>query len=72
MNLNIITTLKKFENILIGLSDHENGIDAGLLRMLGARVFEKHFTLNQLLKEQTSILIRTRWIEKISRNLKNS
>ena len=49
LNLNVITVLKKkYSNYLIGLSDHENGIDAGpLAYMLGARVFEKHFTLNR-------------------------
>ena len=48
MNLSIITTLKKeFKDLRIGLSDHENGIDAGVIAyMLGARVFEKHFTLS--------------------------
>ena len=43
MNLSIISKLKKkYKNITIGLSDHENGIDAGVVAyMLGARVFEK-------------------------------
>lgn len=52
MNLNIIEVLKKeFKKNIIGLSDHENGIDAGpLAYMLGARVFEKHFTLDRSLK----------------------
>ena len=49
MNLNVIKTYKKnFPKSIIGLSDHENGIDAGpIAYMLGARVFEKHFTLNR-------------------------
>jgi len=49
MNLSVITTFRKhFPDIRLGLSDHENGIDAGpLAYMLGARVFEKHFTLNR-------------------------
>ena len=39
----------------IGLSDHENGIDAATIAfMLGARAFEKHFTLDRSLKEQIS------------------
>lgn len=52
MNLNVISVLmEKLKNTLIGLSDHENGIDAGpIAYMLGARVFEKHFTLNRGLK----------------------
>jgi sialic acid synthase len=49
MNLRVVKTLKqKFKDCSIGLSDHENGIDAGPLSyMMGARVFEKHFTLNR-------------------------
>ena len=49
LNLNVIKTLRKeFPNNVIGLSDHENGIDAGpIAYMLGARIFEKHFTLNR-------------------------
>ena len=52
MNLNVVQTYKKeFPNITIGLSDHENGIEAATLAyMLGARVFEKHFTLNRASK----------------------
>ena len=39
MNLSVIKKLKdKYKKITIGLSDHENGIDAGVLAyMLGAR-----------------------------------
>ena len=49
MNLNIIKELKKkYPKNIIGLSDHENGIDAASVAfMLGAKVFEKHFTLNR-------------------------
>ena len=49
MNLNVITELKKkYKSNTIGLSDHENGIDAASVAyMLGARVFEKHFTLDR-------------------------
>ena len=49
MNLNVIKTyLKEFPENVIGLSDHENGIDAApIAYMLGARVFEKHFTLDR-------------------------
>ena len=48
MNLAVIKVLKQeFKNLRIGLSDHENGIDAGVIAyMLGARSFEKHFTLS--------------------------
>ena len=73
MNLNIITTLKReFRNILIGLSDHENGIDAGpIAYMLGARVFEKHFTLNRGFKgTDQAFSLEPDGLRKFSRNLK--
>lgn len=49
MNLKVLETYSKnFPGIRLGLSDHENGIDAApIAYMLGARVFEKHFTLNR-------------------------
>ena len=49
MNLRVLTTyVKNFPGLRLGLSDHENGIDAGpIAYMLGARVFEKHFTLDR-------------------------
>jgi len=48
INLSLITTLKKeFQDYIIGYSGHDNGILVpSLAYMLGARVFEKHFTLN--------------------------
>jgi sialic acid synthase len=47
--LRTISELKNmFPNVAIGLSDHFNGILSGpLAYMLGARVFEKHVTLNR-------------------------
>ncbi len=52
LNLNVITTLReRFPNLVIGLSDHQNGIAMALVAyMLGARVIEKHFTLNHAWK----------------------
>ena len=46
MNLNCIPALiKKFPKYKIGISDYQNGVDAVCISyMLGARVFEKHFT----------------------------
>lgn len=48
MNLKVITTFREtFPDIVIGLSDHQNGISMALVAyMLGSRIFEKHFTLN--------------------------
>jgi sialic acid synthase len=52
LNLNVITTLReRFPGLVIGLSDHQNGIAMALIAyMLGARVIEKHFTLNHAAK----------------------
>ena len=73
MNLNVINTYKKeFSNYTIGLSDHENGIDAlTIAYMLGARVFEKHFTLNRANKgTDHSFSLEPAGLEKAIRNLK--
>jgi N-acetylneuraminate synthase/sialic acid synthase len=72
MNLNIILTLKKeFPNHIIGLSDHENGIDAApIAYLLGARVFEKHFTLNRGFKgTDHAFSLEPMGLSKLSRNL---
>jgi sialic acid synthase len=52
LNLEVITTLReRFPGFVIGLSDHQNGIAMALVAyMLGARVIEKHFTLNHAAK----------------------
>jgi sialic acid synthase len=52
LNLGVITTLReRFPNQVIGLSDHQNGIAMAVVAyMLGARVIEKHFTLDHALK----------------------
>ncbi|HWJ32790.1 MAG TPA: N-acetylneuraminate synthase family protein [Gaiellaceae bacterium] len=52
LNLNVITALRdRFPQLVIGLSDHQNGIAMAVVAyMLGARVIEKHFTLDHALK----------------------
>ena len=52
LNLSVIATLEeRYPELVIGLSDHHNGIAmAPVAYMLGARVFEKHFTLNHAWK----------------------
>jgi N-acetylneuraminate synthase/sialic acid synthase len=52
LNLNVIATLReRFPEFVIGLSDHQNGIAMAIVAyMLGARVIEKHFTLDHALK----------------------
>lgn len=52
MNLRVITAFREqFPDIIIGLSDHQNGIAMSVAAyVLGARVIEKHFTLNRAWK----------------------
>ena len=52
LNLQVIATLReRYPEFVIGLSDHQNGISMALVAyMLGARVIEKHFTLNHAWK----------------------
>jgi len=49
LNLRTIETFRQvFPDIVIGLSSHDNGIAMPLVAyMLGARIVEKHFTLNR-------------------------
>ena len=48
MNLRVITTYReRFPAVLVGLSDHQDGIAMAVVAyVLGARVIEKHFTLH--------------------------
>jgi len=52
LNLSVITALReRYPELVVGLSDHHNGIAmAPVAFMLGARAFEKHFTLNHAWK----------------------
>ena len=52
LNLSVITTFReRFPSITVGLSSHDNGIAMAVAAyMLGARVVEKHFTLNHTWK----------------------
>ena len=52
LHLRVIETYReRFPELVIGLSDHQNGYTMSLLGyMLGARVVEKHFTLNHAWK----------------------
>ena len=52
MHLRVITSFRQlYPDIVIGLSDHQNGIAmADVAYILGARVIEKHFTLNRAWK----------------------
>ena len=72
MNLNVHKTyVENFPGIRLGLSDHQNGIDAApIAYMLGARVFEKHFTLNRTNKGTDNIFsLEPQGLKKLVRNI---
>lgn len=52
LNLNVISTLReRFPQTVIGYSGHDSGIAMSLVSyVLGARIIEKHFTLNRAMK----------------------
>jgi N-acetylneuraminate synthase/sialic acid synthase len=52
LNLQVIETYReRFPGLVVGLSDHQSGIAMAVVGyMLGARVIEKHFTLNHAWK----------------------
>jgi N-acetylneuraminate synthase/sialic acid synthase len=52
LNLGVIETYReRYPDLVVGLSDHQSGIAMSLVGyMLGARVLEKHFTLNHAWK----------------------
>ncbi|MBN2125290.1 MAG: N-acetylneuraminate synthase family protein [Deltaproteobacteria bacterium] len=52
LNLKVVTTFRqRFPENVIGLSDHDNGIAMSVgAYVLGARIIEKHFTLNRAWK----------------------
>ena len=52
LNLRVISTLRnRFPNPVIGFSSHDNGIAMSVAAYaLGARIIEKHFTLNRTFK----------------------
>ena len=52
LNLNVITTFRnRYPDVVVGYSGHDSGIAMSLAAyVLGARVIEKHFTLNRAMK----------------------
>jgi len=71
---NIVELKKKFKNCIIGSSDHFNGILSGpVAYMLGARVFEKHVTLNRAWKgTDHSFALEPEGFRKFVRDLKRT
>ena len=51
INLRVLETLKQAFDLPVGYSDHSAGIEAAILSIsLGAKVIEKHFTLDKNLQ----------------------
>jgi sialic acid synthase SpsE len=56
-NLNVITNLKNYFRIPIGLSDHYPGIEISLMALAkGANIIERHFTLDKKMEGPDHIL----------------
>jgi sialic acid synthase len=75
LNLNVIRTYKeRFEDVVIGLSSHDNGIAMGpVAYMLGARIIEKHFTLNRAWKgTDHAFSLEQSGLSKLVRDLKRT
>ena len=72
LNLRVIETLRKeFPDITVGYSGHDSGIAMALVAyVLGARVIEKHFTLNRAMKgTDHSFSLEPQGMSKLSRDL---
>lgn len=75
MNLNVIRTFRnQFPDKVIGLSDHQSGISMALVAFtLGARIIEKHFTLNRAWKgTDHAFSLEPAGLSKIVRDLKRA
>lgn len=75
MNLRVIATLREhFPDVVVGLSDHYNGIAMAVVAyMLGARVIEKHFTLSHVWKGTDHALsLEPIGMEKMIRDLRRA
>ncbi len=75
LNLNVITELKKrYPENIIGYSGHDNGIAMAVAAyVLGARIIEKHFTLNRTWKGTDQVFSLTpEGMRKMIRDLKRT
>ena len=75
LNLRVIETFRsQFPDVVIGLSSHDNGYTMGLIAyMLGARIIEKHFTMNRALKgTDQAFSLEAGGLRRLVRDLKRS
>lgn len=73
LNLNVITTFREaFPDVVIGFSAHDSGIAmATASYVLGARIVEKHFTINRAMKgTDHAFSLEKVGLEKMVRDLK--
>lgn len=73
LNISVINSLRKeFPEIVIGFSSHDNGIAMAVAAYtLGARIVEKHFTLNRAMKgTDHAFSLEHSGLEKMIRDLK--
>jgi sialic acid synthase SpsE len=73
LNLRVLTRYKTlFPEVVIGLSDHQNGIAMAVVGyLLGAQVIEKHFTLNRASKgTDHSFSLEPMGMQKLVRDLR--
>jgi len=75
LNLQVISKLReKYPENVVGYSGHENGISMPVVAFsLGARVIEKHFTLNRTLKgTDHAFSLEPQGMQKLVRDLKRA
>ena len=75
LNLRVIETFRRaFPDVVIGLSSHDNGYTMALVAyMLGARIVEKHFTINRALKgTDQAFSLETSGLRRLVRDLKRA
>jgi N-acetylneuraminate synthase/sialic acid synthase len=75
LNLQVIKKLReKYPENIVGYSGHENGIAMPVVAYaLGARVIEKHFTLNRILKgTDHAFSLEPQGLQKMVRDLKRA
>jgi len=75
LNLRVIETFREaFPDIVVGLSSHDSGIAMALVGyVLGARIVEKHFTLNRALKgTDHAFSLEPQGLEKMIRDMRRA
>lgn len=75
LNLKVIETFRdRYKEIVVGFSSHDNGISMGLVGyVLGARIIEKHFTLNRAFKgTDHAFSLEPQGLQKMVRDLRRA